>query len=321
MEVLPDIFKVEIPLPQNPLKSINSYIIKSPERNLIIDTGMNREECKTAIIQALAKLEIDLDKTDFFVTHLHSDHYGLVSHLASDKSQIYISAEAIKYDEHFADISTFGQASGFPEANINKAISSHFGKKYAAKTILNYVEVKGDDLIKVGNYCFRCIWTPGHTKGHMCLYEPTHKVLFSGDHLLDEITPNLSLSLPEQGNPLKDYLSSLDKVYELEIDLVLPGHRNIFTDYKRRISEIKHHHELRLNEILIILEKSPGSAYFVASKMVWGTNYSSWESFPVQQKWFATGEANSHLKYLEEKGEIQKQKDKQSEIEVYSLCQ
>ena len=35
-EVGTDLYKIEIPLPKNPLKALNSYAIKSPERNLII---------------------------------------------------------------------------------------------------------------------------------------------------------------------------------------------------------------------------------------------------------------------------------------------
>jgi hypothetical protein len=44
-EIAADLYKVEVPLPDNLLKSINSYIVKGSERDLIIDPGMNREEC------------------------------------------------------------------------------------------------------------------------------------------------------------------------------------------------------------------------------------------------------------------------------------
>ena len=87
-EVLPNLFRIEIPLPKNPLKAVNSYVIKSSERNLIIDTGFNQEECESAMQTGLRKLEIDLRKTDFFITHLHDDHIGLVPKLATDNSKI-----------------------------------------------------------------------------------------------------------------------------------------------------------------------------------------------------------------------------------------
>jgi len=55
-----------------------------------------------------------------------------------------------------------------------------------------------------------------------------------------------------------------------------------------------------LAEVLEILKSGPQSAYHVASRMTWDITCDSWEAFPVTQKWFATGEAISHLRYLEE---------------------
>ena len=40
--------------------------------------------------------------------------------------------------------------------------------------------------------------------------------------------------------------------------------------------------------------------------MHWDMTYSSWDEFPIPQKWFATGEAIAHLRYLEEQGAIRR---------------
>ena len=88
----------------------------------------------------------------------------------------------------------------------------------------------------------------------MCLYEPRTKIFVAGDHILNDITPNIQL-WSDDWSPLKEYLESLDKVNELEIGLVLPGHRGIFKNGKERIQELKDHHRKRLDEIVSILEK------------------------------------------------------------------
>jgi glyoxylase-like metal-dependent hydrolase (beta-lactamase superfamily II) len=142
----------------------------------------------------------------------------------------------------------------------------------------------------------------------MCLYEPRKKVLFSGDHLLNEITPGIQLR-SDEGNPVKEYLSSLDKIYGLNVTLVLPGHKSIFRKCKERINELKYHHQKRTQEIISILERGRQNAYQVASQMSWDIVYDSWDLFPVMQKWFAVGEAMAHLKYLEEGGEIRREAD------------
>ena len=68
-EIASDFYRIEIPLPETQLKSVNSYVIRDTERNLIIDTGMYNDECFNAMQTALKKLDVDLKKTDFFITH------------------------------------------------------------------------------------------------------------------------------------------------------------------------------------------------------------------------------------------------------------
>lgn len=308
-EIFPNLYKIEIPLPGNPLKAVNSYVIKSSECNLIIDTGMNREECMTSMQAALRKLEVDFAKTQIFLTHLHIDHFGLVSKLATPATVIYFSrpdADWIKSGANWHTSINFAGMSGFPEDEIQPALDSHPGNKYGSSDHLAFTILKGGDTINVGEYVLKCIETSGHTRGHMCLYEPNRKVLVAGDHILDSITPTIQL-WSDFWNPLKEYFKSLDTVYDLDIDLVLPGHKEIFANGKERIRELKDHHKKRAEEILSILENGSKNAYQIASQMSWDISYEFWDLTPVVQKWFATGEAIAHLKYLEEQGMVRRE--------------
>jgi hypothetical protein len=51
----------------------------------------------------------------------------------------------------------------------------------------------------------------------------------------------------------------------------------------------------------------------------WDIKADSWDVFPVAQKWFATGEAISHLRYLEEEGKLARKK--RGKLKLYSLIQ
>ena len=64
--IRPDLFRIEVPLPGSPLKFLNSYIFRSSQRNLIIDTGLNHIACYEAMQAGLQQLDIDLGRTDFF---------------------------------------------------------------------------------------------------------------------------------------------------------------------------------------------------------------------------------------------------------------
>jgi len=317
--ILANLYRIEIPLAKSPLKAINSYVIKSPERNLVIDTGWNQEECLETIQNSLRQLGVDIRKTDFFITHLHSDHLGLVSDLTTDTSTIYFNqpdADRFNSGIPLDDFIIFARMNGYPEDELQEVIRTHPGFKFRSKGNLGFHILKEGNTLSIGDYQFKCIETPGHTKGHMGLYEPQKKIFVSGDHLLNDITPNIQL-WSDDWNPLKEYLASLDKVYELDIELVLPGHRSIFRNYRERIQELKGHHLKRLEEIISILKKGRKNAFQVASQMSWDITFDSWDLFPMTQKWFAIGEAISHLKYLEEKKRIKREME--SEKIVFSL--
>jgi glyoxylase-like metal-dependent hydrolase (beta-lactamase superfamily II) len=311
-EVGENLYKIEICLPKNPLKFANSYVIKNSERNLIIDSGMNRKECMGIMQRSLKELGVGLKKTDFFITHFHMDHIGLVPSLRTDKSIIFVSqpdAESVyrsSSDIFWKGIIDFTRKNGFPEEELKEALKHNTNYKYRLNVYLPFNFLEDKKSINIGNYQFRCVSTPGHSKGHMCLYDPNKKILVSGDHLLNDITPTIQLRSSED-NPLEEYLSSLDKIYPLNIELVLPGHGNIFKNCKGRIKALKDHHQKRSEEILSLLEKRSQNAYQVASMMRWDIRYDSWDLFPGLQKWFAIGETIAHLKFLEEKRLIQKE--------------
>ena len=305
-EVRPQIFRMEIPLPANPLKAINSYVIKGKDRFLMIDTGMNRPECMEAMEASLKELRVDLEKTDFFITHIHADHLGLVSELIRKSSRLYFNfpdAEAFRQPDLWEKLAAAAFLNGFPEDDLQEAIKRHPGHRYHTKSLLNLSLLREGDQIQIGSYNLRCVETPGHTRGHMCLYEPQAKIFFSGDHILNDITPNISL-WSENDDPLRQYLKSLDKIIPYDIEWVLPGHRTVFRNHRHRIEELKKHHEIRTAEVASILDKGSQTAYQVASQMAWDIDCESWDDFPLPQKWFAGGEAMAHLQYLQGQGKV-----------------
>jgi glyoxylase-like metal-dependent hydrolase (beta-lactamase superfamily II) len=308
-EIFSNLFREAIPLPQNPLKAINSYVVKGEGRFLMIDTGMNRPECLQAMEGYVKEIGVDLQRTDFFITHLHADHLGLVSELARPSSKIYFNhpdAEVIRDPHHWEEMADIARMNGFPESDVQAAISRHPGRRYHARRPLELTLLREGDRIGIGDYSFTCIETPGHTRGHLCLYEPQKKFLFSGDHILESITPNISL-WSEGYDPLRDYLQSLDKVGKYDVVQVLPGHRELFTHHVRRIEELKEHHEIRNEEVLSILKRGKQTAYKVASQMTWDIDCERWEDFPLPQQWFAGGEALAHLQYLQGNGRVKRE--------------
>jgi glyoxylase-like metal-dependent hydrolase (beta-lactamase superfamily II) len=306
-EVTSGIFRIHVPLPRNPLKQLNAWLVrgtgKPAGRNLLIDTGFNRPECEEVLRGALHELNVEMAQTDIFITHLHADHCGLVKKIADKNSIIYCSKadgeviNAATRQAYWDGLDALYAGYGFPVGKKRHNMEKHPGWEFNVKETIDYRPVDEGRILPVGDYALRCVWTPGHTPGHMCLYDEAHKILFSADHVLDDITPNITI---EEGmdNPLRLYLDSLKKVEGLEVERVLTGHRNAPVSLKDRIRVLYQHHVERLAEVIAILREHTATAYEVAAQMHWDITCEHWEDFPVTQKWFATGEAIAHLQYL-----------------------
>jgi len=323
-KIVPNLYRTEIPLPNSPLKWLNSYIVKSEDKSLIIDTGYNLEECQNAMKASLQKLHVDLNKTDIFVTHRHVDHIGLASTLATDNSKIYlnekearqISSEPDDWTTRLQKLLKIYVDNGFRTEDARISIENHPAHKYGARREVTFSVVKDGDIIEVGDFLFRCIATPGHSVGHMCLFEPNKKILVAGDHILPDITPNITYSL-EMKDPLKEYLTNLEKLRALDIEIVLPGHRRLLHNPHKRIIEIQEHHRDRLNEVLRALGDGPKTAIQIAPTLTWDISSKNWDEFPPAQKWFAFGETLAHIRFLENSHKVHS--EIQADRRVYSL--
>src|SRR5208283_2439483 len=312
-EILPDFFRVTVPLPDSPLGSTNVYLIRSSGRSLMIYTGFDHPDSHKTVITAMNSLRIDRNRTDFLITHMHQDHIGLLQRLASSTSIVYFNqkeTEFLRGWRGFESISSYVQRNGFPEKQLRKA-ARHWQSWDGNTEQLRFLHfpllssIKDGQIVKAGEYRFKCILTPGHSPGHTCLYEPDTKILVSGDHILEDISPNIACS-SEDEEPLSEYMESLRNVQTLEVERVLPGHRRPFTDHRKRILEILEHHQVQLLDVLNILNGSRMNAYQVAARMTWSIEADSWDNFPVVQQLFATAECLAHLRYLEVKGVIRR---------------
>lgn len=307
--IRPNWYRLEIPLPETPLKALNAYLICSDDRNLLIDTGLNHEACRSAMRTGLETLGVDMNRTDIFITHFHADHFSLVPIIATPTSRIFFNrrdAELIDSWDGINSMVELCRGHGFPVSQLKKAFEHHPAIRFGTQWVPGAKILADGETLTYGDYCLTCVETPGHSLGHLCLYEKTEAILIAGDHLLIDITPNIQ-GWSEAENSLGKYLDSLRKIYPLDVRLVLPGHRRLFSDHRKRIDELLEHHEKRLEEVKAILAGGPRHAYAAASKMTWDIRAANWEAFPCAQQWFATGEALSHLQYLESLGEARRE--------------
>jgi len=309
-EIIKNIYRIQVQLPNSPLRILNSYLLKGEERSILIDTGFNRPECKEALLSQLTELEVDMAHTDVLLTHLHADHTGLAPEIYVPGTRIFISRAEIPWlvgqtrRELWATDNKRMLKTGFTPETIGDEKAFSTSRKMASNPEFDqYLPIDDGDEFQCGDYTLKAVVTPGHTPAHMCFWLEKQRIMFTGDHVMFDISPNITLWL-NVDDSLGDYLDSLRKIDTYDVALALPGHRNT-GDFHGRIAELLEHHEKRLEECLDVVRRNPDlTPYEIAGKMTWKIRCSSWEEFPVNQKWFAVGECHSHLRHLEKRGKI-----------------
>ncbi|MDD5037884.1 MAG: MBL fold metallo-hydrolase [Dehalococcoidales bacterium] len=313
-EIIPGIYQLKIPIPNNPLGYTNVYLVKGDNKHLLIDTGWNSEEAFQSLKKQLAQAGVGFqDISQIVVTHCHNDHYGLVGRLKQlTRAEIalhYLEKNIISPEDNDTgklnlQTDQWLHINGVPSNLLPPPMPGWRGSSLPLPDII----LRGGETVSTTVFNLQVIWTPGHSPGHICLYEPTHKIFFSGDHILPVITPNISLSSPSANNPLGDFINSLNKVKQLDVKLVLPAHEHIFTDLPARVEEIIEHHEQRSLEILEAIKDKPKTAYEISGEIVWMPELGGarFQDLAIWDKRMAVSETLAHLEAMRVDGRVEK---------------
>lgn len=304
------IYRVIVPMVDNPLRFLNSYILPGEERSLVIDTGFRRPDCRAVLEEAFAELQLVPEKTDFYITHYHADHMGLAGDLATPESTIYLGE---------ADYTTW-KASRTPEGRAaRRAMLSAEGlppelceEFYLTDIFVDPGVDRPDrklhlthpgEILQYGGRSLKIIGVPGHTRGNSMLWSEQDGIMFTGDHVLFDVTPNI-MTWWKDGDALGSYLNSLAEADSYPVQLALPAHRET-GDYHARIASLIAHHQRRTDEVAALVAAAPGSCgYELAGRMHWRIRAAGWDDFPLTQKWFAMGECVAHLDHMVVQGSL-----------------
>ena len=155
--------------------------------------------------------------------------------------------------------------------------------------------VRAGEVLRLARRDWLCVHTPGHTEDHLCLYDPAHGLMISGDHVLPTITPHIG-GISSQPDPLSNFLESLRRMRDYEdVRIVLPAHGHPFEDLHGRSEEIVKHHVGRLDVIRA-----------AAGALGTGTVNDYMKKLFPQKVWgdLAESETFAHLEHLRLGGEV-----------------
>lgn len=189
----------------------NTYIVGTGARRLLLDAGQGVDEHVDLLARALDELASGATFETVVLTHAHPDHMGGLE----------------KVVERFRPDSVKKKA--WPEWDRGAS----------------FEVIEDGAELRVEGATLRAIHTPGHARDHLCYYLVEEKAVFTGDVVLGAGTT----VIPRDGD-LGDYLASLRRLLELDLDVIYPAHGPAIRDPYGKINEYLAHRALREQQIL-----------------------------------------------------------------------
>ncbi|NVM35394.1 MAG: MBL fold metallo-hydrolase [Candidatus Lokiarchaeota archaeon] len=228
-KIVDDVYIVKPYDPNDPASCVYMVDTKSDSGLVLIDAGMDIE-----LIRVIEKDGFDLKEIKHcLITHGHIDHYGACHKLKEFNKDVKFYAHELDAEDNELKIR---------DPNIAQMYTNY---KYEPVKITR--KIKNDnEILKFGNYEFKCIHIPGHTPGSVAYLLETkgQRILFGGD------LPGVVLNT--QGGDLEAYVKSIQKLLNLNIDIMCEGHENIIDPAKKVSKFLRGYIQLnkQLNKII-----------------------------------------------------------------------
>lgn len=335
-EVAPGVLRLQLPMNMPGLGHVNCYAIEDREGVALIDPGVPSTKSWQVLKTRLDEAGLPLRRVHtVVVSHSHPDHYGAAQRIRAMTGAEIITHENFKtyWDPHEEDDfvrevavpAEYDIQAGAIENALMKMTDRQRNSPWDRPVpwggpppdnrwkerfrwrilplLLSKVwqppkpsrRVVDGSALMLGDREWVSVHTPGHTADHLCLLDPTEGIFVSGDHLLPTITPHIS-GLTTQQAPLKDFLTSLDRMHTFDtVKVVLPAHGLEFHDLPGRSTEIADHHHDRLATLVEAARHAPENELTVP-------DYSKHLFKPRSWGPMADSETFAHLEHLRQTG-------------------
>ncbi|MBD3108344.1 MBL fold metallo-hydrolase [Bacillus sp. AGMB 02131] len=295
------------------LKSFNFYLVEQADSLTLIDGGIPTDECWEYLENVLAKNDLHVsDITQVLLTHNHEDHVGIINRITDIKDvPVYAHADSIyrlKRDkDYFAlRIDFFKQlyeemdCGDFGTRQIEK-ITKLMSRNEKNTVRSDIIPIAENDIIS-GLKVFE---TPGHSPDHIVFFDEQKKELFGGDHLVSHISSNAIVEPDRDGRriqTLSQYVQSLQKCSNFEINLVYPGHGELIRNSRELFNYRLERIHLKSDQVLTFIKEGYNTGKELA-QVFYKEKYKS--EFAL-----VMSEIVGHLDYLESNHKVEKVKKK-----------
>ncbi len=270
------VYQIIMPTPYK-VGPVNVYVIKNRPVTLI-DAGADTPEAYKVLRHMLTLLGVDINDIErVLLTHSHPDHAGLAAAIAAESGAAMMAHEIeiqklAGAEDPIKERIPYLLETGIALEEI-QAIQTEREELPGVTMIKEKIHKLWDgDRLEFDDGVLQALHLPGHSPGHLCFYGPEQKFFFSGDFMISHISPN-PLMEPDPDNPgrrlptLRQYLRGLERVEQMDISVVFPGHGGAFSDYHGVIEGVRKHHDRQVNLMLDKLKDDELSTYQLCRKV------------------------------------------------------
>ncbi len=307
-----DVWRLPLPLPRDALKAVNAYLLRCGDGLMLVDCGWDQDQDWQELLRQLRVLGLRPEDIRLvFATHVHRDHLGAAGRVRQ------LSAATVTLGT--GDLESARLWASDPDGGRRTTLE--FLREYQAGPVADALALAhrqepdwlsplpdlwlgGGEMVSTGIRDLEVIATPGHTRGHLCLFDRSSGLMLAGDHILPHITPSIAVEVPTHTTALGDFLRSLALVRHLPARLVLPAHGPVFEDLGGRVDELKEHHRVRLELCLEAVGAGGASALQVAERLPWTRRSRRFQELDPFNQMLAVGETAAHLELLAQRGAL-----------------
>jgi glyoxylase-like metal-dependent hydrolase (beta-lactamase superfamily II) len=326
------LYRIPLPLPGDALTAVNVYAITGEHGVDLVDAGMALAQARERLTEALSQLGYGLpDIRNFFITHIHQDHYTLAVELRTTlRGQITLGDAERANMAAIRDVAAGRAEVGFIEmlAPMGAAdLAAQVRAMMAPRLADPQPKLRWSDpdrwlpdgaVIDLPGRTLRAIHTPGHTTGHVVFHDAAAGLLFAGDHVLPHITPSIGFQPVITRSALSQYLGSLRLMLALPDARLLPAHGPVQASVHARVHQLLEHHETRLAQTLEAAADGPVTAFAAAGALPWTRRKRKLTELDVMNQLLATGETAAHLEVLVVRGQLVRERSPEG-IDFYRV--
>lgn len=213
---------------------VNSGFVVGDKQTLIVDTGLNHLSART--IHGYASAVRPTNSLLVINTEPHSDHMGGNCMFRELGIDIYGHDGIDRDDDQLKAV----------KESYNAAVPDSFRRRHREGDVV-FINTRfanpnkrfrDDFKMDLGGIEVRVLMTPGHTPENASIYVPSAATLYCGDAIVNGYVPNLTDGGIDEWHT---WLRSLDKIEQLALDVVVPGHGELLrgTEIKNEIGRTR----------------------------------------------------------------------------------